>query len=120
MSAQTNAVQWEIDVTFLTQASPAHEFILTAAVMNPVVDDLCDDVMEGVSTDISFTSAVTQQNVSFPPTSAEWEATREFSFLSSHDASHIESNICSSTINRTATDLSHTVLMGISCKVWKT
>jgi len=39
--------------------------------MNPVVDDLSDYVMEGVFTDISFPSAVTQQNVSFPPTSAE-------------------------------------------------
>ena len=45
MSAQTNAVQREVDVTFVTQASPAHGCNLTAAVMNPVVDDLCDDVM---------------------------------------------------------------------------
>ena len=61
MSAHTKAVQREVDVTFLTQASPAHECNFIAEVMDPVVDDRCDDVMEGVFTDISFPSAVTSQ-----------------------------------------------------------
>ena len=52
MSNQTKAVQREVDVSFLTQASPAHECNFIAEVMNPFVDDRCDDVMQGVSTDI--------------------------------------------------------------------
>ena len=121
-STQTPAVkQQEVHITSPSHDAPRVESKLTDQVKNHGLSDPSDNIFKGVSTVITFTSSVRQQELLpnlIPNAQTEPEPLSEFSFLPSHDASHSVSYI-SSPFNSAASNLSDTVLQNISCKLSK-
>ena len=110
MSTDTNVEQVEM-ATFPSQNFPQNEPNLSASVVPTVPNDICCNVLEELSTDITSPASVRQEQNTVPCAQVEHEPCVEI-ICPPNDASHSGSNICHS-------DLPDNVLKGISCKLSK-